>query len=543
MPQIINTNISSLNAQRNLNSSQAMLNIALQRLSSGLRINSAKDDAAGLAISERFTAQIRGLSQASRNSNDGISLAQTAEGAMGAATGILQRIRELAVQSANATNSGSDRAALQLEVAQLVAELDRIGSTTQFNGVNLLDGTFAAQQFQVGANANQTISVSVSGVRASQIGASVNTTGTNATSVAEGGNPGAGGTRDMQTSATTNTYGASRTVTGAVSANAASDITVNGTTIATSGAYAGSATGQTQDSAYAKAAAINAASATTAVTAVAANSIQFGDNGGTAGSDDFLRITVGTVFDATGSYNLEINGTSVLTVNFANGAAVGTANTSITSAINAINAVSTTTGVSASSNGGDLVLTAADGRNIAVKETIAMDTDGAAVLHTVFGQTTQTAAGTAISGAGVTETYRGTITLQSTSAVALGGTLADIGFATGQANIAATGSIASISVATVSGANSAIMALDAALQSVNSSRAALGAIQSRFETAISNLQTTSENLSGARSRIKDADFAAETAVLTGGQILQQAGVAMLAQANALPQNVLVLLRG
>jgi len=170
MPQVINTNIMSLNAQRNLNRSQDSLKTSLQRLSSGLRINSAKDDAAGLAISERFTAQIRGLNQAVRNANDGISLAQTAEGALSEAGNILQRIRELAVQSANATNSASDRQALQAEVGQLVSELDRIATSTEFNGQKLLDGTFGAAVFQVGANANQTIQTTTGNFRTNQYG-------------------------------------------------------------------------------------------------------------------------------------------------------------------------------------------------------------------------------------------------------------------------------------------------------------------------------------------------------------------------------------
>jgi flagellin len=171
MAQVINTNIASLNAQRNLNSSQDALNTSLQRLSSGLRINSAKDDAAGLAISERFTAQIRGLDQAGRNANDGISLAQTAEGALNEVTNNLQRIRELSVQSANATNSSSDRAALQSEVSQLVAEIDRVAGQTNFNGVKLLDGSFSAQVFQVGANAGETITISsIASSRGSALG-------------------------------------------------------------------------------------------------------------------------------------------------------------------------------------------------------------------------------------------------------------------------------------------------------------------------------------------------------------------------------------
>ncbi|MEQ1882004.1 MAG: flagellin, partial [Burkholderiales bacterium] len=170
MPQIINTNIASLNAQRNLNTSQSSLAMSLQRLSSGLRINSAKDDAAGLAISERFTAQIRGLDQARRNANDGISLSQTAEGALEAAGNILQRVRELSVQSANASNSASDRQALNSEVTQLISELDRIAQTTEFNGQKLLDGSFGSSVFQVGANANQTITATTANFSATKYG-------------------------------------------------------------------------------------------------------------------------------------------------------------------------------------------------------------------------------------------------------------------------------------------------------------------------------------------------------------------------------------
>ncbi len=194
MAASINTNVASLTAQRNLGISQNSLNNSINRLSSGLRINSAKDDAAGLAISERFTSQIRGLNQAARNANDGISLAQTAEGAMKAAGDMLQRIRELAVQSANASNSASDRQALQQEVNQLVSELDRVAKTTEFNGSKLLDGTFGTQQFQVGANANQTIVAATANLRTSVYGNN-QVSGTNA-----------GGASAAATLATTNAY-------------------------------------------------------------------------------------------------------------------------------------------------------------------------------------------------------------------------------------------------------------------------------------------------------------------------------------------------
>lgn len=171
MASIINSNISSLNAQRNLSMSQTSLQTSMQRLSSGLRINSAKDDAAGMAISERMTTQIRGLNQAARNANDGISLSQTAEGALAEVTSNLQRIRELAVQSANATNNSSDRVALDREVQQRLQEVDRISSQTTFNGQRVLDGTFGTANFQVGAEANQTISVGFTqGTRLTQLG-------------------------------------------------------------------------------------------------------------------------------------------------------------------------------------------------------------------------------------------------------------------------------------------------------------------------------------------------------------------------------------
>ena len=167
---VINTNIASLNAQRNLVKTQGMLDRSLQRLSSGLRINSAKDDAAGLAISDRMTVQVRGLNQAVRNANDGISLAQTAEGALQESTNILQRMRELGVQAANDTNTGVDRANIQKEIAQLQQELDRISSTTKFNGKALLDGTFTAQKFHIGADANQYIAVTMASASASDMG-------------------------------------------------------------------------------------------------------------------------------------------------------------------------------------------------------------------------------------------------------------------------------------------------------------------------------------------------------------------------------------
>lgn len=384
MAQTINTNIASLNAQRNLNSSQGALNTALQRLSSGLRINSARDDAAGLAIAERFTAQIRGLNQAARNANDGISLAQTAEGSLSEVTNNLQRIRELAIQSSNATNSASDRAALQTEVTQLLNEIDRVANQSQFNGVKLLDGSFTGAVFQVGANAGETITVSA-------------TTDANTAAL---------GSVDQNTTAGLSV--AASGLTGFATAIAAGGVTINGT-----------------------------------------------DIGAIAGATSALE-RAGQLVDA-------------------------------------INNVSQVTGVGAEYNGAT-----------------------------------------------------GQITLSSEAAITIAGTTNDATVA-GYANqafgtVTTTTGIDTLTVASFSSSQTAIKLIDSALTTVNSARATLGAVQSRFESVVVSAQTASENLSASRSRIQDADFAAETAALTRAQILQQAGTSVLAQANAVPQNVLALLQ-
>jgi flagellin len=482
---VINTNISSLTAQRNLMQSQASLSTSMQRLSSGLRINSAKDDAAGLAISERMTTQIRGSNQAARNANDGISLAQTAEGDLAQIGNNLQRMRELAVQSANATNSTSDRAALDGEVQALSAEIDRAAQNSSFNGTKLLDGSFTAQKFQVGANntANDSITIDqIASTRTGSLGASY-----------------------------------SATVTSAAPANAgfaATDLTINGVAVgATTAAMDTKSSVGNAYSAIAKASAINALS--TGVTASVNVNTKLGANqtAFTATTDDL----------ALG--DLKINGVNIGAV-----VGAGTAAAQGTALASAINLQSAATGVTASAaTGGALTLTAADGRNIDVAFAGA-------------GNTART---------GLTAgTYSGTITLSSTSTT--GFVLADGGSTTGAANLGVTmGSKAAtqtgtalsvIDINTVSGAKAAIDSIDSALKSVNSSRASLGAYQNRFASVVTSLQTTGENLSASRSRIQDADFAAETANLSRAQVLQQAGTAMVAQANQLPQGVLALLR-
>ncbi|MBT9591254.1 MAG: flagellin [Thiobacillus sp.] len=527
MPAVINTNIASLNAQRNLNASQSSLNTSIQRLSSGLRINSAKDDAAGLAISERMTSQIRGLNQATRNANDGISLSQTAEGALGEAGNILQRVRELAVQSANATNSASDRAALQAEVSQLTSELDRIATTTEFNGTKLLDGSFTAQQFQVGANANQTIGVTVDGARATQLGSVVNTAGTRSVTVT----PTQTLTNATDALTKTSFTGVDNT------AITVGELSINGIEVKNSAQFSTTKPGQTAESAYAKAAAVNASNIS-GVTAIADNTQSWSAvAGSTAGTNDGIDITAGDT--DTVAYKLEINGSAVIDV-------ASVADTSIDSLVTSINAFKDTTGVVASKTStGALQLRGEDGRDVKVKESFTLaDSAGTALTNvkSVFSSYAEVADGA--SSAVSEEIYRGQVTLQSSSNITFNSSAAsqNLGYDTTLLSPDTTKSIATVDISSVAGANAAILAADAALTSVNSNRAKLGAVQSRFDSTISNLQTTSENLSGARSRIKDADFAAETAMLTRGQILQQAGTAMLAQANSLPNNVLSLLR-
>jgi flagellin len=395
MPSFINTNIASLNAQRNLNGSQGALQTSLQRLSSGLRINSARDDAAGMAIASRLTAQIHGSTQAGRNANDGISLSQTAEGAMSEITNNLQRIRDLAVQSRNATNSTTDRAALQAEATQLMSEVDRVAANTSFNGVRLLDGSFTGQSFQVGADAGQSVTITKL---------------------------------------------------------------------------------------------FNASSATLGVTSLA-NAVVGGVPAGTS-----TTTPVATQWGAVAA-GITINGVAIGAIASASSAAERGAQVGA-----AINAVSGTSGVIAT-----------------------VDATGAVTLNnygTVPGANTQ---GINIAGGAAPVADTGLPAATQTTAVA--GT----GFA-------------GLDMTTAAGADKAIANMDNALSAINGARADMGALQNRFQSVVNNLQTTTENLSSSRSRIQDTDFAAETAALTRAQVLQQAGTAMLAQANQVPNGVLALLR-
>ena len=498
MPQFINTNVASLNTQRALNMSQSALQTSLQRLSSGLRINSAKDDAAGLAISERFTAQIRGLNQAVRNSNDGISLAQTAEGALQQVGNNLQRVRELAVQAANATNSAGDRAALQAEVDQRIAEITRVGNQTQFNGLNLLDGSFTSQTFQVGANAGQTIDVTaLRDSRASALG--TNTLTTDGTIV---------GTV-VNTSPTDNGVAAETDL-------ALSTTDASGAVLSTS-----ALTYDQHSGANIIAGVINRAGSSVEVTAEATNSATISSLSA-AGTVTFDLTT--QTDDGDGTFTA---------VSVAISAAVTDQN-DLSSLVSAINGVQSQTGITADfttqGNTSSITLSTLDGRNIGI--------DGFA---------NDTAGNDTVDFSGQTLTEGGTVDSVKTGTIELTSGRGTITVTNGDAGVFATANssfnaLNAISVTSVAGATSALDVIDQALDTVNNSRADLGAIQNRFESVIANLQTASENATASRSRIQDADFAAETAELTRNQILQQAGIAMLSQANAAPQSVLALLQ-
>lgn len=485
--QVINTNVMSLTSQRALGSTNSGLQNALERLSTGLRINSAKDDAAGLAITERMSAQINGMNVAVRNANDGISLAQTAEGALNQVTENLQRIRELSLQSANATNSSSDRAALQSEVDQLSAEITRVAEQTKFNNISLLDGSFSSQAFQVGANNGETITVSsVVDSRAAQLGRhSLTADGTVTGNVVTG--------------------------TGATIAGSGVAAETNLTLTTADGGTSSAISYAQHAGADAIASAINSAASGVGVTASASNSATLSG------------------LSAAGTVSFSLNGSAV-------SATVADQN-DLSELVNAINGVAGSTGVTAafttSGDKTDITLSTTDGRNITV-ENFANSTAG--------NDSVSFAGSTLTEGGAISAVKTGTVDLVSTKgAVSTAGAAADV-FGSAGVNNSSFASVAGIDISSASGAQSALLALDSALDQVNSARADLGAIQNRFESVVSNLQVTSENLTASRSRIQDADFAKETAALTRSQILQQAGVAMLAQANQAPQTVLSLLR-
>ena len=491
----INTNVASLNAQRNLSASQTNLAKSMQRLSSGLRINSAKDDAAGLAISDRMTSQIRGLNQATRNANDGISLAQTAEGAMQESTNILQRMRELAVQSANDTNSASDRASLQSEVDQLKQELTRIAETTTFNGKKLLDGSMISAQFQVGANAGETISFGIGSARSTDLGNHSLTTN-NAT---------AGG------------------IEVATAANADSQANnVKAQTLTVVGKEGSSTVDVTAgDSAAKIAEAVNTKSGETGVTATAKTTATLSG------------------LSADGSVTLNLQGTNTTAI----GITATVLSSDLSNLASAINEQAGNTGITAtlSDDKKSITLEQSAGYDIKVS-----DFSHGAGAGTIALTGSETGAQTLTHGTTDSSTVGGQVSFSSSASfnvtsdkAAADGSL----FATAAAgaNVSTLQSINTLDITSVDGSSKAIEAVDGALMQIDNMRGDLGAVQNRFESTIANLQNISENISAARSRILDADIAQETSKMTSQNILQQAGVSILAQANQAPQLALSLL--
>jgi flagellin len=465
MSLVINTNISALTAQRNLGVAQTGLQKAIQRLSTGLRINGAVDDAAGLAISDRLTAQINGLNQAVRNANDGVSALQTADGSLSAVSDLLQRARELAVQSANDSNSSSDRQSLNSEVSNILSELDRLANTVEFNSRKLLDGSFKNAQFQIGANANQTVSFSIASVQASNLGAIT-----------------------RQGSAVSSTA-----ITDLTSSSA---MTINGISV----------TIGNQSTIDDVIAAINNKAGDTGATAVKNNQTIVTDTG-------FGGLTAGTS-------TLTLNGVAISLT-------TGNADT-VAAFVATVNGYSNQTGVIVSTSGTSIVYTRASGGDIATQET---STSGASAVGDVVAST---ASRTFNAG------FTLSVNLDKSLAVGTTGAEAALGQTTSSTNV--TNRMNNVSILTVSGANSAIETIDFALSQLSRVRGDIGAVQNRFNSAIGSLQVASENLSAARSRIMDADVAQETANLTRNQILIQAGVAVLAQANQLPSVALSLLK-
>jgi flagellin len=480
----VNTNTASLNAQRNLNKATRSLDTSFQRLSSGQRINSAKDDAAGLAIAERFTTQVRGLNQAVRNTGDGVSLAQTAEGGLQETNNILQRMRELSVQSANDTNTTQDRDSIQDEMDQLINEIDRIATKTTFNGKKVLDGSFAGAKFHIGANAGESLQVNIGDGRSQTLGRQARV-----------------GAED---------FGNFNIAQGDAEALADGDLTINDVDVRASVEADDlvSTTGASS-SAIAKAAAINDSTEFTGVRAIANATVAAAANG-----------IQTTTLDS--SNNLVINN-EVIT------GFVVEDNDANHNLVNAINSVADRTGVVATlDEDHKLNLTAEDGRNIDVF---------------VNGDATKLGL---IANPGTGQTFGGTVTLQSSEQMNVkSGTnsLSKIGLGGNDHIFGANSDFAvdTIDVTTREGANLAIDTLDVAISQVSDIRSGLGAVQNRLGSTVRNLETSVENLSASRSRIMDTDFSKETAEFTKNQILQQAGLSILAQSNQKPNVALSLL--
>ena len=610
MALIVNTNMAALNAQRNLNRSQSTLGTSIERLSSGLRINKAADDPAGIAIATKFATQVRGLNQAVRNANNAIALAQTAEGGIDTVTNILHRLRELAVQSSSDDNTPADRQNLALEANSLIAELTRTVNTTEYNTMPLLDGGFTSKYFQIGSNYGQTITFTINDTRGRSLGGRAEYSANVADGITNAINANFGasefkinGYGVAATNATDDQYSVIDISSGQLSTFASASVaitlkfTINNTSVNVT------LTADTSITGAALAASIVAAITDADITDVTARVVNgsgwvleatdganlgliYSVIGGGGGASNFAIADMGmtgalsTMFGtsaAVTNYNGEssaiakavaintirsnsgvtatalantVTGTGTVGAGaigsgefYINGVNIGTitvlGSDSTGALVTAINNQSSSTGVTASTDANSqLVLTAADGRNI----TVTVDSTS---IRTILGLDLNQFTGT-------TAIFRSTVRLNDDEEFTLTGTLADLYDKTNDytktddtsksvASDMSTYNVAGISISTQDNAQAAILTVDAALDDINANRADLGAIQARLEFAVANLQIASENMSASESRIRDADFAWEVGQFTRSQILMQAGVAMLAQSNTLPQVALQLL--
>ncbi|MBU2884063.1 flagellin [Psychrosphaera sp. B3R10] len=580
MALTVQTNPTSLNAQRNLSKSGESLQTSMQRLSSGLRINSAKDDAAGMQISNRLTSQINGLNVATRNANDGISMAQTAEGALQESTNILHRMRDLSVQAANGTYSDGDRSALQEEVVQLQRELDRIASSTTFGDRKLLDGTFGTEQFQVGARSFETIAVSVGSFYSEDMGnesyelGAYNSNHTIATKSAVS----SGSLSAFANTATTLSAGAglgnfsvgfygttSQAVTDPYKSLANSGETVE---LGIKG-YLGSANAVLLDefgSAYETQRAIQSVATKTGVDADARNTVTLDFWHGSTDTGIFLNTSTNELDGVTFTFDLKgQNQDEGVGVKF-----TLEKTEELSSVVNAINEAASETGISASLTGdGRVVLTSERGDNIRIEN---MQVSGDLASLAAIRANTYTYEGDVendkdviaqgwLISRGTTETgftqtnavyaeFVGVVNMKSNddfkmkfvdTTTAMNENAHILQGTANTATLSEKNTVDDINIGTAIGAQKAVDIIDGALSYIDSQRAGLGAIQNRLTSTISNLTNVVENSSAARSRIRDTDFATETAQLTKNQILQQASTSILAQANQLPQSALSLL--
>lgn len=624
MAATINTNIASINAQRNLALSGQSLNTTMQRLSSGLRVNSAKDDAAGLAIAERMNTQVKGLTVAARNANDGISLAQTAEGALGKVGDMLQRMRELAVQASNATNSDSDRAALQAEVSQLAAEIDRVAKQTNFNGQKILDGSFAGAVFQVGANSGDNVTLgALADTRSSKLSIvnyaqntvsfDVNDTPTPAIKdyavaipagelkISIGSTPPQTIELDAIKPATSSLERLGQVVTAINSKSTDTGVTAYMSRNAVTGDYdiqimsekttaegkplsvsfdkfteATTGIGVPTDSPYKTLAAITPTSATATPAATLVPADFTGTPTDLIGTAPTLPTSVSDYIASIKALNLAFPDSQPYPADKV---------TALDDAINDFNDL-TTTSTEQEANAvftalraalQDTGLTGVNVDDLSAKITANNDAFAAGtpdqILASLSEASTPAEFETAVQhlqtyGLNLGDASKGGFNLTSyyldpTAPTAAwsdeaGHTVKDAltdlqafasAFASGGLNMAPDDNfenqrgLDAIDVTTQEGAWVALKKIDSAIDQINGARATLGAMQTRFETAVNNIDIQVENLSAARGRIVDADFAVETANLSRTQILQQAGTAMVAQANQIPQNVLQLLQG